>query len=335
MNNFPEAMKQAPNWCIWVFGEGTGHDRKKIPYNPITRQKARANNPDDWVSYAVASHIYEHAKRPDQCGLGFLISDGWGFLDRDGIKEDIDKYVNYHTATSVVQTLKDVRGSYSEISSSGEGMHSIFKIAGTPNVEGTKTPNSLRPKLGNNELYCGKRFVALTGNYKPLQANNSIKTLSAAEFEQLHAKYIGKSTPVRENKDNSITGGGNGLTDEQVIDIACRSKNGERFRNLYVDGVGDYWLSDANGKTNFDQSAADLALLDDLAYYTAKDPQQMDRLFRKSALMRPKWDKKHYSNGMTYGEHSIQVAIDSTPNSYQPRKLRKYTFNFGLPDDIG
>ena len=41
------------------------------------------------------------------------------------------------------------------------------------------------------------------------------------------------------------------------------------------------------------QSEADLALCRHLAFWTAKDPERMDRLFRMSKLMRPKWDERH------------------------------------------
>ena len=35
----------------------------------------------------------------------------------------------------------------------------------------------------------------------------------------------------------------------------------------------------------------------------------MDRLFRQSGLMRPKWDEKHFSDGRTYGQNTIDKAV--------------------------
>ena len=47
------------------------------------------------------------------------------------------------------------------------------------------------------------------------------------------------------------------------------------------------------------QSEADLSLCCKLAFWSGKDKQQMDRLFRKSALFRDKWDTKHHADGAT------------------------------------
>ena len=35
----------------------------------------------------------------------------------------------------------------------------------------------------------------------------------------------------------------------------------------------------------------------------------IDKIFRESKLYRPKWDEVHYTNGDTYGKHTIEVAI--------------------------
>lgn len=45
-----------------------------------------------------------------------------------------------------------------------------------------------------------------------------------------------------------------------------------------------------------------------LAFWTGGDIQRMDRLFRRSGLMRPKWDETHYSSGETYGEKTLSRA---------------------------
>lgn len=57
-----------------------------------------------------------------------------------------------------------------------------------------------------------------------------------------------------------------------------------------------------------DDSAADLALCNKLAPLCGRDPVQMDRIFRWSALMRPKWDEPRGSR--TYGQMTIDRALD-------------------------
>jgi hypothetical protein len=65
-----------------------------------------------------------------------------------------------------------------------------------------------------------------------------------------------------------------------------------------------------------DDSGADQALCNHLAFWTAKNRQQMDSIFRTSKLMRPKWDEKR--GAQTYGETTIDKAIRDTKEVYQP-----------------
>ena len=46
----------------------------------------------------------------------------------------------------------------------------------------------------------------------------------------------------------------------------------------------------------------------------------MDRLFRQSGLYRKKWDEKHHADGSTYGEETLNKAIESTENVYSPKE---------------
>jgi len=59
------------------------------------------------------------------------------------------------------------------------------------------------------------------------------------------------------------------------------------------------------------ESEADLALCSHLARRTNGNPEEMDDLFRKSGLMREKWDEIHTSDGLTYGEITINKAINT------------------------
>lgn len=68
---------------------------------------------------------------------------------------------------------------------------------------------------------------------------------------------------------------------------ARAAKNGDKFCRL--------WAGDTSGHGD-DDSAADLALLSMLAFYT-QDPAQLDRLFRRSGLYRGKWEREDYRRG--------------------------------------
>jgi len=97
----------------------------------------------------------------------------------------------------------------------------------------------------------------------------------------------------------------NGMSDPVLIGKALSASNGEKFHRLWNGDIGDY---------NGDRSSADMALCCMLAYWTDKDPARMDRLFRESGLMRPKWDERH--GAKTYGQISIDRAIGVTKATY-------------------
>ena len=54
-----------------------------------------------------------------------------------------------------------------------------------------------------------------------------------------------------------------------------------------------------------------------LAFYT-KDAGQIDRMFRRSGLFRPKWDEKHGHD--TYGQMTIDKALEKVAGQYRPRR---------------
>ena len=71
------------------------------------------------------------------------------------------------------------------------------------------------------------------------------------------------------------------------------------FTDLYDHGNIDAYSGD--------DSSADLALCNYLAYWTNCNEEQIDRLFRGSALYREKWDSKR--GNLTYGQMTISKAI--------------------------
>jgi primase-polymerase (primpol)-like protein len=70
------------------------------------------------------------------------------------------------------------------------------------------------------------------------------------------------------------------LDDEEIIRLCRKAKNARKFEDLFDRG-------DTSGYAG-DDSAADQTLVSLMAFY-ADDPDQLDRLFRRSALCRGKW----------------------------------------------
>lgn len=104
-----------------------------------------------------------------------------------------------------------------------------------------------------------------------------------------------------------------GVPANNLLEKMFSSKNGAAIRGLF------------NGDTTAyseDQSTADLALCGHLAFWTGRDPGEMDRLFRQSDLMRQKWDEKHSSDGRTYGQMTIGKALEACKESYKSAEAK-------------
>lgn len=293
----PNEMKEVNRWCIYVLGDGQGHKRDKIPYSPITRHKISTTKPEEWASYETALKAYNEATRPQDCGLGFLLGDGWGCLDVDNIApnglnpQDIDN-------PAVYKALDLTGWGYSEISQSKTGIHCFFKLEDEPPKHHSKNKEA--------EIYTGGRFIAMTGN--KIQPDQPPRTsfLDLDQFKLLLDAYGLKTISKAEQAMNNPANVFNDLPpkhpDSRVFSQALASKNGQRIAMLFFDGIHP------DPKINQDHSRKDLSLCNDLALFTNGNASQIDRLFRRSALYRSKWDEPRGT--LTYGQRTIQLAIN-------------------------
>ncbi|GAA0302035.1 hypothetical protein [Halarchaeum salinum] len=94
------------------------------------------------------------------------------------------------------------------------------------------------------------------------------------------------------------------LEEEELVEKAMGASNGAKLEWLWNGRLGGY----------DSQSEADMA------FWTGGDQAQMDRLFRESGLLREKWDEVHYVDGSTYGEKTIERAVQQTAEFYEPEK---------------
>ena len=296
IRNIPEQLKAVNQWVAWKAVPGKNSKTDKIPYNPKNGHMAKANDPETWGTFDEAYNFYS-ANTDKFAGVGIELS-----ADDLLCGIDLDNCFNNsgwpdEWACGIIDKLN----SYTEISPSGKGIR-IFVYG--------KLPPSGRKK-GKFECYDSGRFLTVTGNHikgTPLTIENRQK-----ELEDIHANIFGKKEKANTKPFKGLSSETEDvllIDDNNLINKAKNSKNGHVFEQL--------WAGNWNGHNS--QSEADLALCNILAFWTARDRNRMDRLFRQSGLYREKWDKKHYSDGRTYGEATIQKAIEDTQEVYQPYK---------------
>nr|WP_252699724.1 hypothetical protein [Natronosalvus vescus] len=128
------------------------------------------------------------------------------------------------------------------------------------------------------------------------------------ELEMVHREHVDQNSSGGETSrsDESVS---STLSNKEVLKKARAASNGEKFERLWSGSTVGY---DSH-------SEADMALCCLLAFWTGGDHHQMDRLFRHSGLVRAKWDDVHYGDGSTYGERTLERAVEHTSEFYEPR----------------
>lgn len=293
-NNIPQAMKDQPNWCLWKLEERDGRNSPtKVPYT-INGRGAKSNDPNTWTSFHDAVKTLE--KHSEYNGLGF-------FIEKPFVGLDID-YVSKQDAGKINKILNIVKNTYVEKSQSGDGYHAIFK-----GYKPENTPD--KNKKNDCEMYDHKRFFALTGNIQTLPQVGMLDGEAMLNLVDLTVGFK-KDNPVPTNP----VGTGNDLSNDEIINRILTSSQAQDFKELYAGNISGYESP----------SNADLALCNILAFWTNHDAQKMDAIFRQSKLYRSKWDSKR--GATTYGEMTIQKAIEGTVNGFEPNRDCKFDISF-------
>ena len=268
-DNLPHDLKTLRIWCVWKYIQNPKKDKPdKVPFNPLTKQKARTNHPDEFVSFDDAVTNAE-----DYDGIGAIVPDGKVFIDIDGCVANgiINKF-----AAEIIRKL-DMPF---EISPSGKGLRGYCKAH---NFIFDKKKYYINHREIGMEIYVGgvtNRFLTLTGNV----INEAVYGERGEQLQTLLDEYMLRPTPLLDMSE--IKPGCSYLTDEQVIEKAMAAKNGEQFCRVWHGDTGNF-PSD---------SEADVFLAGRLAFWCGRDYEQMERLFSKSKLgQREKWvDRADY-----------------------------------------
>lgn len=288
-DKIPYELKELDHWCCFKIEKVDNGRFTKRPYNPNTNEMAKSNDETTWVSFEDAA-----SQSLNYDGIGFFFKAPYVGIDLDKVENEIEEYLEQPDTDNIIGEFINVLETYAEISPSGTGIHLITK--------GELPPRGRR--RGNVEIYDTGRFFTMTG--KHIGGYNGISEDEYGQLNFLHNKYIA-GHEKETKKLNTTTGFGNDLSVENIIDIAKKSKNGLRFTTLYEGDWSQFYDS---------QSEADMALANDLAFWTARDPQKMDEIFRKSNLYRDKWDEER--GDYTYGDMTITRAIESCQNEFIP-----------------
>jgi len=297
----PEALREREQWVCWREEDRDGKPTK-IPVTPGAGGFASSTESNTWSDFETA---LEYTETEHADGVGFVFTD-----DDPVVGVDLDDCRDPETGDidDAARDIIDRLDSYTEVSPSGTGFHVLLR---------GELPEG-RNRRGSVELYDTARFFTVTGDHVERTPNRVARRQDA--LTAIHHEYVqdtdGETASESEQRDgtddqSTATGAADvdiDLEDEELLEKARNASNGEKFERLW------------NGNTvGYDsQSEADMALCCLLAFWTGGDRRQMDQLFRESGLLREKWDEVHYADGSTYGEKTIERAIATTSEFYDP-----------------
>ena len=278
----PLELRECPQWVVWRY-EKRDDKPTKILYDPRTIRRAKANDRATWATFDEALEAFTESGLVDGLGFVFSTDDPYVGVDLDDCR-NLERGELHPAAADIVARLD----SYTEVSPSGTGVHVIVRGA----LTGSRNRTGKTAWGGEFEVYDRARFFCMTGDVfvdRPvIERPDELASLEAAMFPATEPL----SVPVET------------LDDDQVLARAGAAKNADKFTRL--------WAGDTSGYGS--ASEADLALLSVLAFWT-RDTDLLDRLFRRSGLMRDKWERGDYRHKTLARAVETVTAAPTTPTS--------------------
>ncbi len=276
----PEELRARPQWAV--------HDLIQRPHKldkpPIAG--AKNNDPDTWREYTAALALQRNGKRR---AVSFVLSpaDPYTCLELDHCRDPETGEI----AGWAQRIIERFGPTYVEVSVSGTGLH-VWVLGTPPGPD--KHPSDTKYPDFKGGVYSRFKFVVMTGNVlvdAPIADRQ--EELSAWYAETFPAPIAQTVTPRSDTT----------FEDDVLWERMRTSTHGGDIEDLRHGNTSRY---------GGDHSAADQALCNHLAWWTDRKPDQMDRMFRSTGLMRPKWERQDYR------ERTIRNAIESCAGGYDP-----------------
>lgn len=295
IESIPFALRELPQWVTFELAQNPGKPKpKKLPYDAkasISNPRlASSTDPDTWSTFDKAV-AYAKAKK---IGIGFALT-----VENGLVFTDLDDCVADGMIAPWAMEIVASQETYWEYSQSKTGLHSVAWGA---------LPTGRRKK-GNVEMYSSGRFVLITGDH--VEGTSTTINDCQADIEAIHAACLGKDeAPQAQPKPQAQP---LQIDDEAIVQKMFSERySGHKWQSLFAGNYEGFYGN---------QSDADLALCGKIAFYAGKNADTVDRIFRRSGLMRPKWDHRHHGDGSTYGEGTVDKAIANCTATYTGLRL--------------
>jgi primase-polymerase (primpol)-like protein len=313
----PPSIKHEKRWICYRIEEQSGKP-KKIPkaprFNTQYGSKSLFNvdpTSTDHVTTFYEARAFDYRSREelddagaDGVGLTLTTTDDIVGVDLDDCY-DVESGEIERWAYDIIRHLD----SYTEVSPSGTGLHVLVR-------------GEIDERYGNKhevglEIYEADRYFTFTGDHleqtpdRIHQRGDTVReiqrTVMSESVSSSEEAVPTDSSTLNQSESHECTApepAEFGPEEEEIMKTA--SEADDEFAPLFEEGsIREY---------DNDHSRADYALACKLAYWCRGDVQQMDAIFRESALMRPKWDEKRGST--TYGRYTLEKACRENSERY-------------------
>jgi hypothetical protein len=291
-------------FIAWDFVQRPGDPKPaKVPCDPATGLPIDPHNPANW---RTRQEIEATGRR---VGFVFTERDPFFFLDLD---DCYDGAAWHPEAIHIAAQL--FPGFAQEVSISGTGLH----IVGTCDKSRLKDRRHKFTTAGRApkkwlEFYITGRFMALGQGFHGRYDLDGTDMLLQIVPQGDPAQDVDLST--------GPAPGYTGPSDDDELIRRMLAAGGSIAQHMGSKArIADLWNGDASilcqlfpsaSGDAYDRSSADAALMFHLAFWTGKDAARMDRLFRRSALMRAK-----YAERADYRRTTLQKAIGGQQKIY-------------------
>jgi primase-polymerase (primpol)-like protein len=286
-DSLPSGLKDHDQWLV------TQHKKPLVPSK-------------EWQKSVNQLPFTEAQSKAERLGeeIAFCFTESGPFIgfDFDDVKMD-GKFTD--EALGIVRHLD----SYTEVSSSGTGLHII--------AEGEESDDHKHrgdlSEAGHLEVYDASRYFVLTGDvyggFTSVESRH--KTVREVQEDYLSKRpkftFTSQQTPMSERESDR---GKSDTTPEQVrrtIQAYIKSDSHDVDREVLR-----LWHGSDEGRES--PSEADMAFMKQLYYWCKGDQQLMDRCFRASDRMREKWDEQR--GNQTYGDLTILKVCRTNSDTF-------------------
>lgn len=291
-----------------------GAKPRKVPVDPATGKKRDAHDRSWWMTPEACRAAI--LGRPDlQLHPANVLSDAdpYFLIDLD------DCYDGTDWTDAAKRIVAMFPGAAVEVSYSGNGLH----------IVGTCDASALGERAHRFEL-CGMKDVEFYTSGRKFAVGHGFSGNPDIDFTATLAAIVPIAEPIEklgaiDQADPEWSGPED---DDTLINLMLNSRGSVATMFGQKASVADLWNANVEALSvsfpsdsgdDFNRSSADAALMCHLAFWTGKNTDRMDRLFRRSKLMRPKYERH---GNYDYAGHTISGAVANTTNVYkQSQKL--------------